>query len=101
MLVLACDPPGKGPAAERGYRRSAPVIAALERYRQARGAYPDSLPMLVPEFLPASALAVPEPGREHYPLEYRATPGGYQLTFRYAGPGMNDCTYTSHDARWK
>src|SRR3954470_14831973 len=43
IAFAACDPPGKGPKAERGYRRSAPVIAALDRYRAEHGQYPDSL----------------------------------------------------------
>lgn len=29
LLLPACDPPGKGPKAERGYRRADPVIRAL------------------------------------------------------------------------
>lgn len=100
LLLGGCTPPGKGPAAERGYRRSAPVIAALERYRAQHGAYPDSLAALVPGFLADSALRVPDRERERYPLGYRRTVDGYELTFRYAGPGMNTCTYTPA-ARWK
>jgi hypothetical protein len=98
--LAACEPPGKGPKAERGYRRAEPVIAALERYRQARGAYPDSLPMLVPALLPDSALRIPQREQERYPFEYHRTPEGYELGFRYVGPGMNECTYASRDKRW-
>ena len=100
LLLGGCTPPGKGPKAERGYRRSAPVIAALERYRAQRGAYPDSLPALVPGFLPDGALRVPDREQERYPLEYRRAADGYELTFRYVGPGMNSCTYTPAPARW-
>ena len=101
LLLTACPAPGEGPLAERGYRRGAPVIAALERYRSERGAYPDSLRQLVPAFLPDSALRVPDRDRERYPLEYQRTADGYELGFRYAGPGMNTCSYTPSTARWK
>jgi hypothetical protein len=97
LLLLACTPPGRGPRAARGYRLAAPVIDALERHHQAHGAYPDSLPRLVPAFLPDSALRGPQTG---YPLEYRRTPDGYELTFRYTGPGMNHCTWTPRTRVW-
>jgi hypothetical protein len=98
LLLLACTPPGKGPRAERGYRFTAPVIHALERHLQARGAYPDSLPQLIPTFLPDSALREPQEG---YPFQYRRTPDGYALTFRYTGPGMNHYTWTPRSRSWE
>ena len=100
FALAACDPPGKGPKAERGYRRSAPVIAALDRYHAEHGQYPDSLRMLVPGFLPDSALRLPEREPERYPLEYGRTREGYDLTFRYTGPGMNDCTWHADTRKW-
>ena len=100
LLLAACPPPGAGAAASRGYQRSAPVIAALERYRAARGTYPDSLRQLVPAFLPDSALRLPDRKRERYPLDYRRTADGYGLMFRYTGPGKNICLYTPASAEW-
>lgn len=100
LVLGACPPPGEGPAAERGYQRSAPVIAALERYRAARGTYPDSLRQLVPAFLPDSALRLPHRRRESFPLDYQRTVTGYELAFRYTGPGKNTCLYTPSTARW-
>lgn len=97
LLLLACTPPGKGPRAERGYRFATPVINALDRHFQAHAAYPDSLPQLIPAYLPASALRAPQEG---YPFEYRRTPDGYALTFRYTGPGMNKCTWTPVRRSW-
>ena len=97
LLLAACTPPGKGPRAERGYRAAEPVIQALERYRTERGAYPDSLPQLVPAFLASAALAEPNAG---HPLRYERTADGYALTFRYTGPGMNECTWTPTSRRW-
>lgn len=96
-VLTACPPPGKGPRAERGYRLAAPVIDALERYHQAHGVYPDSLPQLVPAFLPSSALRAPVPG---HPFRYGRAPDGYTLTFRYVGPGMNECTWTPVSRSW-
>jgi hypothetical protein len=101
VLLLAACPgpgPGSGPKAERGYTAAAPVIAALERHRELRGAYPDSLPQLVPDLLRAEALDPPNQG---YPLEYRRTDTGYALRFRWSGPGMNHCTWTTESRTWK
>ena len=100
LAAAACDAPGEGPKAERGYRRAEPVIGALGRFRTDRGAYPDSLPQLVPAYLPAAALAIPDRPQERYPLGYRRVAGHYELTFRYAGPGMNECAYRSATAAW-
>jgi hypothetical protein len=100
IAFAACDPPGKGPKAERGYRRSAPVIAALDRYRAEHGQYPDSLRMLVLRFLPDSALRLPEREQERYPLEYHRTPGGYDLSFQYTGPGMSECGWSAETRKW-
>ena len=101
VATLACwPPPGRGAKAARGYQRAAPVIAALAEYRRAHGTFPDSLAQLVPAYLPDSALAMPTRAQERYPLEYRADSGGYQLGFRYVGPGMNFCRYHSASRQW-
>ena len=100
LFLCACPAPGKGPRAERGFERARPVIEALDRYRAERGAYPDRLEQLVPEFLPAAALAVPRAAKEGYPLEYARQDSTYRLTFRYVGPGMNHCQYQP-GARWR
>jgi hypothetical protein len=101
LLLLAACPgpgPGSGPKAERGYAAATPVIAALERHRELNGAYPDSLPQLVPDLLRAEALDPPNAG---YPFLYRRTDAGYELRFRWSGPGMNTCTWTPASAAWK
>jgi hypothetical protein len=101
LLLAACPAPGEGPKAQRGEARAAPVIEALTAYRAERGAYPDSLRLLVPRFLPDSALRVPDRVQERYPLEYERTADGYVLTFRYVGPGMNHCRYRPERPRWE
>jgi hypothetical protein len=103
LLVLACilgitlacsggtpvDPPGVGEKAERGYQACAPIIEALDRYREANNAYPDSLADLVPDYLPAIPAEVNDE-----PILYERTDESYTLSFSYTGPGLNYCIYT-------
>ena len=90
---------GEGAKAEAGYRRAAPVIAALERYQRERGAYPDTLAILPTEWMPAQDKDSPAGP----PLRYVRSGERYELSFSYTGPGINRCTYApSSDApaRW-
>lgn len=88
VLLAACTPPGEGPKAEAGYAASEPVIAALEAYQADHGHYPETLTELVGDYLDEEPEEVND-----YPLEYEALEDGqsYRLTFRYTGPGMNEC----------
>jgi len=93
---------GDGPRAQVGFAWGAPVVAALERHRSERGAYPDSLTELVPDYLPGrAALRLPERGRFSRGPRYARDGAGYTLEFGYAGPGMNVCTYTPAARRWE
>jgi hypothetical protein len=60
---------------DRAYLRCAMVALAVERYRLKRGAFPDDLTMLVPEFL----VAVPADPYTDQPLKYRKTPHGISV----------------------
>lgn len=105
VLLLAiglagCDHPGEGPKAQRGYARSQPVIQALERYREEHRMYPTELTTLVPRYLPPTALQPPNDPAQNHPFEYRVERDSYELTFTYAGPGFNRCTYASATRRW-
>jgi hypothetical protein len=102
-LAVACWGPdsGEGAKAEAGFRRGSAVIEALERYHAAKRTFPDSLPQLVPDFIAAGALAVPPNPQERYPLEYHRETIGFVLSFRYVGPGMNKCRYSSQSSSWK
>ena len=100
LALMACWSPGSAARRQHGYDRATPIIAALERFHAKHGAYPDSLPELVPDYLPAPALAIPTASRETYPWRYVADTSGYTLQFNYVGPGMNWCRYTSRGARW-
>ena len=44
--------PGKGQKARAGFRAAAPVIQALEKFREDHGQYPADLSELVPKYLP-------------------------------------------------
>jgi len=82
-------PPGEGQKAEAGYKACAPIIDALESYKVEHNSYPETLDALVPGFLP-DLLVKPE----GFVFDYRYKGASYELVFRYAGPGMNICTYT-------
>lgn len=99
--ISACEKPGEGPKAERGFARGHVVIAALDSFHRARAHYPDSLTQLLPAFIDSVALATPAHPQEHYPWSYTRKGDTYELQFRYVGPGMNECTYRSVARDWK
>ena len=94
-LVPTEEPPGVGEKADRGYAVSAPIINALEQYKYEKGAYPDSLDELVPDYL----TSIPSEVNDN-PLAYKKTDESFSLSFYYLGPGMNACTYTPENA-WR
>jgi hypothetical protein len=97
LALAACEKPGEGAKAEAGYRHCGLIIAALARYHAQADRYPATLDELVPTYL--DKLPAAPAGIE---LAYGATQSGagFDLTFKYAGPGMNICTYTPRDA-WR
>jgi hypothetical protein len=90
----ANEPPGVGVKAERGYRACEPVIAALTRYYEDHGSYPEKLEALLPDYLGEAPLTVND-----MPILYRLTEQSYTLEFSFVGPGMNHCSYTP-EAKW-
>ena len=88
-IVAKDEPPGVGAKAERGYLVCNPIIAALESYKAANGAYPVSLGELVP----GTIASVPSRVNDQ-DIVYQRTETGYKLSFMYLGPGMNICTYS-------
>ena len=96
-LVGCAETPGKGPIAEAGFRSAAPVLAAIDRFREDRGHYPSSLRQLVPQYL-RQIHQVPMADSLHGDLEgfqYNATRGGYSLVFVYYTFRANVCAYDS------
>src|SRR6266576_334353 len=93
MITVGCPALGKGPKAERGFAQSQPIIDALDAYHRTKKAYPDSLSHLVPNYL--------EPVAYRAPVEYHKLQGDdYEISFRYEGPGMNECHYQGSSRKW-
>src|SRR5579862_9654121 len=80
LILCGCPAPGEGPKADAWYRRASPVIAALERYRQEHGDYPETLEQLPVEWLPPSYEGSPDGPR----FGYLHRGGHYELSFSYA-----------------
>ncbi len=101
-LVLLWLSVAAGPAAEiagedasqGGFGRSAPVVAALEKYHHDQGRYPARERELVPRYLPDNRT---------YGTYRRLKDGSYALTFGYTRgslPGLTVWTYYSTTRRW-
>lgn len=99
-LLAGCHKAGEGPRAARGYARATPVIAALDSFFAVHGRYPDSLPQLVPTYLPGRALAVPQDPHERFPLEYTGARTDFTLEFRYTGQFVSQCSFTASAHTW-
>lgn len=77
-----------------------PVSAALARYRDRHGAYPDSLAQLAPAFLSRESLVAPESSSLRAAFEYKRDSLGYQLKLGAGTPGWNECEHRPGKA-WK
>src|SRR5690348_2327824 len=87
IFIQINQPPGKGAAAEEGYRISQPIIDALEKYHGEHARYPVALTELIPTYLSQ----LPERASA-FQLRYSLLgESQYSLEFHYAGPGMNVC----------
>lgn len=100
VVLSACklftpEPPGVGDKAERGYAALEPVIKALEQFRADKGAYPESLDELVPDYIASVPAEV-----NGESIFYAKAGESFSLAFHYVGPGTNTCTYTPKD-QWR
>lgn len=95
-------PPGEGAEGVIGKRHGTKIVAALTTFHDREGRYPAELRELVPSALGDSTLTV-FPELLKYPLEYLPAPdrSGFQLTFRYTGPGMNFCRWSDTAPSWR
>ncbi len=66
--------------------QQARVACALERFRHLHGAYPATLDVLVPVFLPA----IPHDALDGRPLRYRVEPGGRFTLYSVGMDGMDN-----------
>lgn len=99
LILTACkfftpEPPGVGEKAEYGYAALDPIIKALEQYRADKGAYPEAIEELSPEYLSEIPTEVND-----QPISYTKAGKSFSVTFHYTGPGMNTCTYTPEN-KW-
>jgi hypothetical protein len=94
-------PPGTGAKSEVTRRRAVPVLAALAEYRRTSGLYPEDLSALTPALLADTTLPAIK-RLVGYPLEYMPTTDrrGFELRFRYGGPGMNSCAWRDSSGSW-
>ena len=92
------EKPGTGSRAATGYRAAAPVIAALEAFRDQHRHYPGALQELVPRYLDAAATNL-DTG---YVFGFTYEPHGrsYTLAFTYHAAAINDCSYNSKTKKW-
>lgn len=97
LTASACTPPGKGTAADSGYRFCARINTELENFRGITGRYPDSLAQLSSDSIRNYIMP-----RRISDIDYQADSGmlSYELTVTYTGPGINHCTYSSESKAW-
>ena len=98
--ILGGDPPGEGEKARAGLQQAASILVAIEAFQSAEGRYPDSLGELVPAVLDSTRVVLTAPRSGNYPFMHEIVDDGYTLTFEYAGPGMNQCTFTRSTLSW-
>jgi hypothetical protein len=102
LAVWGCPAPGKGAKAERGYATARPIIDALAAYYRDNRGYPSQLALLRPHYLNSASAQYPITRASDIPsgFTYRADSGDYVLSFRYTGPGSNECRYRGSVGAW-
>ncbi len=101
-IVAACSNPGEGAVADLGREQAARIVSAIAGYRAESKALPATLDALVPRYLARADLALASGSGTVRPYEYQVTGSdSFELTFRYAGPGMNKCTLESRSGSWR
>lgn len=95
--ALACTPPGQGEKALAGFRASGAILHALGEHHATKGTYPDKLELLAPTSLSASQVTPPA-GIARF--DYESKGSSFTFAFRYNGPGVNTCTFTSTTRTW-
>lgn len=83
------------PTPEQGQKRAAPLIVALEIYRQGWGKHPTDLQQLVPDFLPE----IPKAGWR-YPFSYSACEKGVGYILYFKTRDVNYCGFFSTKGEW-
>lgn len=90
-----------GPSRQNGESRAAPILSALQEYKNETGIYPADLTELVPTYLPS----IPKPAwRWPYTYEYKIREGGKEFVLQFMlGRNMDGdyCGYSSQTNEWK
>ena len=90
-----------GPSKQNGETKAAPILSALEEYKNKTGTYPANLSGLVPTYLPS----IPRPAwRWPYTYEYEIREGGKEFVLLFLqGRNMDGdyCGYSSQTKEWK
>ena len=92
--IAGCEAPGEGPKADAGRELGAKVLVALGKYRADHRRLPDQLTDLNPKYLDFRPKELGKSDSEGIQFSYRPKPDGtFELSFRYFGPGVNNCHY--------
>lgn len=94
MCVFA-DRPGAGAKAAECYRSANGLMRAVYRFKLMHGHFPHSI-----EDLPQQGLAPHVSTPDGYPIEYHSDGTKFEIGFKYSGPGMNRCNYSSLTRSW-
>jgi hypothetical protein len=102
VTVVAGPAPSDSPWARLGQERANSVLTALESFRAETGHYPESFVELTPRHLPPGPRTLGAFNNGRFgEWEYRRTgPASFELKFRFSGPGMNYCLYSSDKKNW-
>jgi hypothetical protein len=106
-FIAGCETAPKAPLTpqeQAGYRAGAPIIAALEAFRETRGHYPARLRELVPHYLPhvhqieRSVSWEDQTGK----FQYYPKSNGYTLTFvYYTSSNSHMFCYSPQTRKWE
>lgn len=94
-VYVFVDPPGGGEKANRGYRAANAMMRAVYSYRAANGRFPASV-----DALRQAGSRPPTFTEDGSPLRYDSDGANFELGFKYSGPGMNECVYSSVTREW-
>ena len=78
----------------------APVIAAIEAYRQHNAVYPETLADLAPDYLEEIPVSENDDGPVRPEYARTNDSDDFRFSFQYFGPGTNMCTYTPNES-WR
>ena len=103
FCITSCESPGEGKKAESGKTLGKQVVVALESFKKERGHYPEKLTDLYPLYIASPLKEAGQANAEGVSFYYGPQEDGtYMLSFRYFGPGINNCrlSFASKAEKW-